>query len=278
MKPLKMEIKRDQLGGGDAARRTLKQMQERKKHEMHLSELFQCKKCRDAGWVMSDGKAIACDLCAYGQEMEAGRRQALKTYCGVPENMLENCTFDTYRTEGTYQSRDREGALVMAKRSAMQFVKEQGRGEFAWLWLDGGVGVGKTHLSIAVINGFLEDGEVCKFKVVPDMLDQWRASFSNDANGTFDELYQAVAGSRLLVLDDMNPGALTDWATDKLFMLLNDRYNRRMPTVLTTQMIGAGGTYFQANTDRWLAIMSRMMDGSIARCCTMIADDYRLTR
>ena len=77
-------------------------------------------------------------------------------------------------------------------------------------------------------------GETVFFSIVPDLLDHLRAAFAPTSELTYDALFERVRESGLLVLDDLGAENGTAWATEKLFQLINYRYNYRMPTVITT--------------------------------------------
>ena len=51
-----------------------------------------------------------------------------------------------------------------------------------------------------------------------------------------DELFDTVRDTPLLVLDDLGTQSGTPWAQEKLFQLLNHRYNGRLPTIITTNL------------------------------------------
>ena len=50
----------------------------------------------------------------------------------------------------------------------------------------------------------------------------------------YDDLFESVRTCALLVLDDLGTQSSTAWAQEKLFQVLNHRYNARLPTVVTT--------------------------------------------
>ena len=69
--------------------------------------------------------------------------------------------------------------------------------------------------------------------MVPDLLDHLRAAFSPNSGTSYDRRFEEVRIAPLLVLDDLGSQSATPWATEKLFQLLNYRYNRDLPTVIT---------------------------------------------
>lgn len=105
-----------------------------------------------------------------------------------------------------------------------------------WLILLGGVGCGKTHLAAAIANERLRLGQPALLVVVPDLLDYLRAAFSPQGGISYDRRFDEVRRAPFLVLDDLGTESATPWVKEKLFQLINYRYVRRLPTVVTTTL------------------------------------------
>ncbi|MCH7488342.1 MAG: ATP-binding protein [Chloroflexi bacterium] len=105
-----------------------------------------------------------------------------------------------------------------------------------WRVLVGASGCGKTHIAAAVANRCLERGIPALFVVVPDLLDHLRAAYKPDAEVSYDQLFEQVRNAPVLILDDLGTQSATPWAQEKLFQIINHRYNARLPTVITTNM------------------------------------------
>ena len=70
--------------------------------------------------------------------------------------------------------------------------------------------------------------------VVPDLLDHLRATFGPNSEANYDDLFDEIRNTSVLVLDDLGVQGVTPWAQEKMFQILNHRYNSQLPTVLTT--------------------------------------------
>ena len=108
--------------------------------------------------------------------------------------------------------------------------REEGRG----LYLCGGVGVGKTHLAVAVMSELIRRRRVPSlFVTVPEFLDNLRGAY-NDPGRDLDEWMDAVKNADLLVLDDLGAEKPTEWVRERIFVLVNHRYREQLPTVFTS--------------------------------------------
>ncbi|GAV21585.1 ATP-binding protein [Carboxydothermus pertinax] len=108
---------------------------------------------------------------------------------------------------------------------------------FSWhttegLLLSGPVGTGKTHLAAAILKVVLERGIPGAMILVPKLLDEIRLAYHDETADR--KLAEKVANKRFLVLDDIGAERTTDWVQEELFKLINTRYEKKLPTVLTT--------------------------------------------
>jgi len=144
--------------------------------------------------------------------------------------LLTRMTFDTFAPEGHGLNPQVQDNLRKAYEKALAYARQpQG-----WLILKGSYGCGKTHLAAAIANYQVENGRPVLFVVVPDLLDHLRAAFAPGSATSFDQRFEAVRTAPLLILDDFGAHSSTSWAQEKLYQILNYRYNAQLPTVITT--------------------------------------------
>lgn len=193
-------------------------------------------------------------------EIERQRLERLRALSNLEH--LARMTFDTFLPQGYGLPPDRAANLHEAFDLARQYADNpQG-----WLVLFGGYGCGKTHLAAAIANHALERGRPVLFVVVPDLLDHLRAAFGPNSPARYDERFEEVRSAPLLILDDLGTQSSTPWAQEKLFQILNYRYNARLPTVVTSN---------SSPEEIDLRLRSRLFDPDLATIVTILAPDFR---
>ncbi len=192
-----------------------------------------CPRCKGAGFVYAEvrpghpdfGKAVPCSCTQ--KEFEESRLARLHRYSNL--GALTRLTFDNLILRGKSSEPADQERFYRAYQAAIAFAQNpQG-----WLVLQGPSGCGKTHLAAAIANYRLNQGHLVFFIVVPDLLDHLRSTFSPHSDISYDELFEQVRNTSLLLLDDLGSQSSTPWAQEKLFQIINHRFNSRLPIVIT---------------------------------------------
>jgi DNA replication protein DnaC len=228
----------------------------------------ECPLCRGLGYVREDvpvghphfGQVFPC-RCQLAR-LEQERLQQLRALSNLQH--LSHMTFDTFLPRGHAMSPEKQRNLRQAYEEAQRYAENP----TGWLILLGAYGCGKTHLAAAIANRAMERGQPVLFVVVPDLLDHLRATFSPSSSVTYDQRFDQVRNAPLLILDDLGTQSSTSWAREKLFQILNHRYNTRLPTIITSN---------QQLEEIDLRIRSRMVDPDVAKIVPILAPDFRQT-
>jgi len=225
-----------------------------------------CPVCGGVGYVLPDlpighpefGKAQPC-RCREQERLE--RRLQRLQHMGSLE-ALKRLTFETFMPEPSHRSPDQQRNLRRAYDTAVHYAQETE----GWLLLTGTYGCGKTHLAAAIANARLDIGQPVLLMVVPDLLDHLRTTFNPESEVSYDELFEQLRAAPLLILDDLGAQSSTPWAQEKLFQLLNHRYNAQLPTVITTN---------QRLEDLEPRLRSRLLDSRLVDHFHISAPDFR---
>jgi DNA replication protein DnaC len=225
-----------------------------------------CPHCGGFGYVIPDvapahpsfGRAVACACRAAEKEMARMNQLQRLSQLGT----LKACTFDSFLPEGHGLTPARQKNLQMAYEWAFAYAKNpQG-----WMILKGGYGCGKTHLAAAIANYRLSLGHSALFVSTPDLLDHLRAAYAPNAVTSYDERFNQVRNTPLLILDDLGTQSNSEWAQEKLYQIFNHRYNARLPTIVTTN---------QELESIEIRIRSRMEDSTVVQIVHIAAPDFR---
>lgn len=195
-----------------------------------------CPICHGVSFVRRDvpiddpdfGRAVPC-RCVELENREA-RLQRLQRYSNL--GPLTRLTFETLVSTGRSPNLRHRAIFARCVGAAQEFAKDPD----GWLVLVGPSGCGKTHIAAAVANRCIERGLPALFVVVPDLLDHLRGAYRPDADVAYSELFEQVCAAPVLIMDDLGTENATAWAKEKLFQIVNHRFNARLPTVVTTNL------------------------------------------
>lgn len=144
-------------------------------------------------------------------------------------------TFDRFVPEN-------EEAAVAKRRAsnfAKWFIREATSGNTGsrspnGLMLVGNSGAGKTHLAAAILNAVIAEAPHIPVigATMGELLAKLRSTYGEEGHGE-DELVRAYAEVPLLLIDDLGSEQMTDWTADRIYQIVNRRYNYNKPTLVT---------------------------------------------
>lgn len=129
------------------------------------------------------------------------------------------------RTFETFNSDTFHDAFSKAYRYAETFGDNDGEG----IMFLGSVGTGKTHLAAAIANYVISEyGVPVRFITAIELFSTLR-DFENKKNAI-----EEIKDVPLLIIDDLGKEKITEWNREKLFEIINYRYENYLPVIITT--------------------------------------------
>ena len=183
-----------------------------------------CPLCDDTGWKPVDEKGIRrvvrCDCWR-----EKAASQALAD-ARIPPR-YQGCEFSSFVT---YPNDRLLNAVAKARRFAESFpVVEKG------LMIIGPPGIGKTHLAVSALKQAVRTtGAQARYYDTRGLLTQIRSTYNSTTKTAEMDVIRPVMEAQLLILDDLGAERLTDWVEETMNVIVNSRYNAKLPTIFTS--------------------------------------------
>jgi DNA replication protein DnaC len=178
--------------------------------------------------LSDDGRAGTARPCAC---QDSDRLPRLLAATAVPPR-YRGCRLETFNPGN-------QDSLLQALRATRDWVDrvqgEHGRTIESGLLFAGPTGVGKTHLACAaLLESVRRWGLRGRFVDFTALVHQIQSTFDPTSEESKHEVLEPVMNAELLVVDELGAQQPTAWVSDVLYLLLNHRYSRRLPTLFTT--------------------------------------------
>lgn len=167
------------------------------------------------------------------EELEAARRaqfqervQKLFDMSQLGKRFMAR-TFETWK-----MTPENRKAFEFAKKYAEKFekYKEKGLG----LMMSGTKGTGKTHLAAAITINLINRGIPVIMNTMIKLLGKIKETYDGDLKETETSLIDLYSTVDLLVIDDLGKERPNEWTLEKLYTIVNNRYENLLPIVVTT--------------------------------------------
>jgi len=183
-----------------------------------------CHRCEGTGWLLVEEEGLetvsACPEC----RTQAKSLQRLESAV-IPPRYTEQ-GFDTFSTP--------DPRLRTAQLRAIEFVDAFPTSDRGLLFV-GPCGVGKTHLSVAILKAIVAKHDVsARFVDEAELLRSLQYSYGRDSRATEEELLRPLRRSDLLIWDDLGTGRPTEWVRETIHTIVNHRYTNQRLTVFSS--------------------------------------------
>ena len=182
-----------------------------------------CPICDDTGWKPVEQNGVRrVERCDCWREALTVTRLA---DARIPPR-YRRCDLDGFCTN--------TDSLIAAVRKARKFaetfpVVDKG------LFFLGKPGLGKTHLSVAILREVVRRTNArALFYDVRELLKDIRNTYNPVVRSTELQVIQPVMEAELLVLDDLGAEKTSEWVEETLNLIVNTRYNEKRITIFTS--------------------------------------------
>lgn len=182
-----------------------------------------CAECSGSGFVLTDRGALRCKC---QQEIEVQRAFVMAR---IPRKFLGK-SLSTFHAKAARQKEVLQGARGFEKTFIGNHHDNPGKG----LLLTGKEGTGKTHIAVAILKDVIAKGYTGLYWNVPELFLELRRRMNDNGEENEAELFDHSSRVDLLVLDDLGAERTSEYVLDRLYVLINGRYQNDRATIITT--------------------------------------------
>lgn len=150
--------------------------------------------------------------------------ERLYTLSGM-SSRLRNYNFENYKV-----CNENKTAYFKAKKYVADLLAGKKSNS---LFITGNIGTGKTHLAASIANELIKNGQPVIFGTLINLLTEVKDSYSID--GEYEsKIINKYSKIGLLIIDDLGKERPNEWTLEKLFTIINNRYENNLPVIITT--------------------------------------------
>ncbi len=222
----------------------------------------QCPHCYGSGMETVAGKGAR--RCRCREQSSQGK---LLAAARIPRR-YDQCSLHNYFPAAN------NGSQLKAFNYAFRLVREYPAVERGLL-LQGSVGVGKTHLSVAILRGLIDKGVQCLFNEFGTLLKEIQDSYNPISKTSEMKVLAPVYQAEVLVLDELGASKPTDWVRETMMNIIGMRYNDRKLTIFTTNYMDARRTPADETLEDRVGARLRSRLYEMCKTVQLEGEDYR---
>ncbi len=229
-----------------------------------------CPRCYGSGMEVVPGKgARRCDCRTenHGRKLLEQSRIP-RRYLDAAPGRKEGCSLQNY-----YPAPN-NGSQLRAFNYAFRLTREYPAVDRGLLFM-GTVGVGKTHLSVAILRGLIEKGVGCLFCEFGSLLKEIQNSYNPVSQTSELKVLAPVYEAEVLVLDELGASKPTDWVRDTMMQIIGKRYNDKKLTIFTTNYMDARRNPAEETLEDRVGVRLRSRLYEMCRTVQIDGDDFR---
>lgn len=196
--------------------------------------LYRCEACEDGGYVLTATKQLDATHFVRAQPIPCPRCVPLtdRARAAGIEEMFAEARLETLVVRPGNKAAvefarnwDGQSSVLITSRTRAD-GESTDEADSAW-------GTGKTHIACAMLIGQIAKARPARFLYAKHFLSGIQSLFGA-APGSVEAYIAAVSNTPLLLLDDLGAERPTDWAREQMRTLIDDRYRRKLVTLVTS--------------------------------------------
>lgn len=205
-----------------------------------------CKKAQEY-WRKKDEKDY--EIAKRNHFREVINKIYKQNYIGMK---FQNLNFENFNSNS-----ENELAIAIAKDYVNKNIKSKCTNG---LIIMGESGVGKTHLAASIANKLIENDKIVLMGRLTTLLDMIKETFKDNTKSE-NELIELYSNADMIIIDNLGTEKISNWALEKLYTIIENRNENRLPIIITTRFDKQGliERFSQSQDDQLVdAIISKL--------------------
>lgn len=197
-------------------------------------DLIECPLCGGTGYILEDDKgyevAVPCECLP--RRILQSRIHFLNLPAALTDIRLKDFSLGVYSGE---QKRIAMAACQIVKYYLDNFEKMSSSGKGLYLY-SATRGSGKTRMVASIANDLIYNHDIsAKFITAPAILDEIKTSWGSKEY-TERQVLDMLFTVPVLIVDDFGAEKATDWAQERFYQIINERYVNNRVMIFTSNM------------------------------------------
>lgn len=200
--------------------------------EDYLDPIYYCRKCGDTG--IGDGGRCSC----FNEALKMIASQELSKSLPMGLTCFESFDLTLYSDQPKADLKNSSPREMMKKcyQACIDYAEDFHVPNES-IFMTGGTGLGKTHLSLSIAKKVIEKNYSVVYGSVPDLLRRIESAHFNKTEDDT-EVMSTLKECDLLLLDDLGAEFESAFYVSCLYELINARMNYGRPTIVNTNLSG----------------------------------------
>ena len=139
---------------------------------------------------------------------------------------FQNLNFENFNSNS-----ENELAIAIAKDYVNKNITDS---DANGLIIMGESGLGKTHLAASIANKLIENDKIVLMGRLSTLLDMIKETFKDNTKSE-NELIELYSNVDMIIIDDLGTEKISNWALEKLYTIIENRNENRLPIIITTR-------------------------------------------
>ena len=208
-----------------------------------LEPYYECKICKDTGYIQTQNSASAMCPCLKQKLLDISYNKSNISNLSKEnfETFNINIFSDSINSEKYRLNISPRNNIINIKSKCIEFVNNFDNPDTKNLLFTGNTGLGKTFMSNCIANELIKKGKNVLYQTAPVLLETVIDNKMNKyKNSKQDNFYKNVLEADLLIIDDLGTECLNSMKLSELFTILNTRLlnlnNKITKTIISTNL------------------------------------------